>query len=374
MFTMQRIDERSLVKAEKPELVLLDTPELNAETPAHLLDDDITPIARLFARNTGAMPALGAGRDRGLDTDHRRLRAHAARLDDRRAEAGVRDRHRDRRDRMRRQRPRLLSRSRPARCCGGTARSAACAGPACGSATCCDNASCCRRRSTPATTARTSISTARDRRSHAACRSTRRWRRKRWWPSRSTASPCPSLHGGPLRLVAPGYPGASFQKWLTRVEVRDREHDGERMMDGHYRMPRAPLRHGEPFDHAQFEIITDMPVKSLITAPQDGFSAHGGRAAADSRPRLERAHAGRDGRAVVRRRRIVARGESRPRAAAASPGGDFRSRSPGRRAARSRSSRAPPTSNGRAQPLESVPWNPRGYLQQHVPSGARDIG
>jgi hypothetical protein len=32
---MQRIDERSLVKAEKPELVLLETPELNAETPAH---------------------------------------------------------------------------------------------------------------------------------------------------------------------------------------------------------------------------------------------------------------------------------------------------------------------------------------------------
>ena len=91
--------------------------------------------------------------------------------------------------------------------------------------------------------------------------------------------PLPALHGGPLRLVAPGYPGASFQKWLTRVEVRDREHDGERMRDGHYRMPRAPLRYGEPFDHAQFEIITDMPVKSLITAPRDGFSAHGGRAA-----------------------------------------------------------------------------------------------
>ena len=85
--------------------------------------------------------------------------------------------------------------------------------------------------------------------------------------------PLPVLHGGPLRLVAPGYPGASFQKWLTRIEVRDREHDGERMMDGHYRMPRAPLRYGEPFDHAQFEIITDMPVKSLITAPREGFSA-----------------------------------------------------------------------------------------------------
>ena len=69
MFTMQRIDERSLVKAEKPELVLLDTPELNAETPAHLLDDDITPTARLFARNTGAMPALGPAEIAALDTD-----------------------------------------------------------------------------------------------------------------------------------------------------------------------------------------------------------------------------------------------------------------------------------------------------------------
>ena len=108
MFTMQRIDERSLVKAEKPELVLLDTPELNAETPAHLLDDDITPTARLFARNTGAMPALGPAEIAGWTLQHRRLRADAARLDDRRAEAGIRDRHRDRRDRMRRQRPRLL--------------------------------------------------------------------------------------------------------------------------------------------------------------------------------------------------------------------------------------------------------------------------
>src|SRR6185436_10400567 len=85
--------------------------------------------------------------------------------------------------------------------------------------------------------------------------------------------PIPALHGGPLRLVVPGYPGASFQKWLTRIEVRDREHDGERMRHGHYRMPRTPLRYGEPFDDREFEIITDIPVKSLITAPREGFSA-----------------------------------------------------------------------------------------------------
>src|SRR5262249_42841452 len=58
--SMQRIDERSLVAAAKPGLVVLDTPELNVETPAHLLDDDITLVSRLFVRNTGAMPAMGA--------------------------------------------------------------------------------------------------------------------------------------------------------------------------------------------------------------------------------------------------------------------------------------------------------------------------
>ena len=55
---MQRIDDRSLVAAEKPELTVLPTPELNAETPAHLLDEDITPTDRLFVRNTGFMPGF----------------------------------------------------------------------------------------------------------------------------------------------------------------------------------------------------------------------------------------------------------------------------------------------------------------------------
>jgi sulfite oxidase len=27
--------------------------------------------------------------------------------------------------------------------------------------------------------------------------------------------PLPFLHGGPLRVVAPGYPGSAWQKWLV---------------------------------------------------------------------------------------------------------------------------------------------------------------
>src|ERR1700749_2427090 len=53
-------EQRRLVAAGKTELTILPTEELNAETPAHLLDDDITPLARLFARNAGTMPLPSA--------------------------------------------------------------------------------------------------------------------------------------------------------------------------------------------------------------------------------------------------------------------------------------------------------------------------
>lgn len=83
--------------------------------------------------------------------------------------------------------------------------------------------------------------------------------------------PLPRLHGGPLRIVAPGYPGSAWQKWLERIEIRPVEHDGEKMRGTDYRLPRRPFKPGERLDPDQFDIITDMPVKSLITAPLAGF-------------------------------------------------------------------------------------------------------
>ncbi|MCO4055356.1 MAG: sulfite oxidase [Bosea sp.] len=74
--------------------------------------------------------------------------------------------------------------------------------------------------------------------------------------------PLPALHGGPLRIVAPGYPGAAWQKWLSRIWLRDREHDGAKMTGMDYRI--------------DGKVITDMPVKSLITSPLDGFAARPG--------------------------------------------------------------------------------------------------
>lgn len=79
--------------------------------------------------------------------------------------------------------------------------------------------------------------------------------------------PLPLLHGAPLRVVAPGYPGSAWQKWLNRIWVRDREHDGEKMTGTDYRLPRHPVAPGQRPNPSDFAVIVDMPVKSMITFP-----------------------------------------------------------------------------------------------------------
>lgn len=86
----------------------------------------------------------------------------------------------------------------------------------------------------------------------------------------------PILNGYPLRLVAPGWPGSCSQKWLTRIWVRDREHDGAKMTGQSYRVPKYPVAPGTEVPDEDMEIIRSMPVKSLITAPQTGVRTQAG--------------------------------------------------------------------------------------------------
>ena len=82
--------------------------------------------------------------------------------------------------------------------------------------------------------------------------------------------PIHPMNGAPLRLVVPGLPGSCSQKWLTRVRLRDRVHDGAKMTGTSYRVPRRPVAPGERVDETEFVIVEAMPVKSLITHPATG--------------------------------------------------------------------------------------------------------
>jgi DMSO/TMAO reductase YedYZ molybdopterin-dependent catalytic subunit len=73
-----------------------------------------------------------------------------------------------------------------------------------------------------------------------------------------------------VRIVAPGFPGSAWQKWLTRIWVRDREHDGPKMTGTDYRMPLRTYAPGQKIDERDFAVIEELPTKTLITHPGDG--------------------------------------------------------------------------------------------------------
>ena len=81
----------------------------------------------------------------------------------------------------------------------------------------------------------------------------------------------PLQHGAPLRLVCGGWPGSVSGKWLTGLSIRDRVHDGAKMTGTSYRVPCRPVAPGETVADEDLCIIESMPVKSLITHPRSGI-------------------------------------------------------------------------------------------------------
>ncbi|HKJ17598.1 MAG TPA: sulfite oxidase [Xanthomonadales bacterium] len=79
------------------------------------------------------------------------------------------------------------------------------------------------------------------------------------------------MNGNPLRLVIGGWPGSVSGKWLTEILVRDRVHDGAKMGGQSYRVPCEPVAPGSEVADEDMCIIEAMPVKSLITSPQSGI-------------------------------------------------------------------------------------------------------
>jgi len=83
--------------------------------------------------------------------------------------------------------------------------------------------------------------------------------------------PLPLLHGGPLRLVLPGWYGENWIKWLTHITLTEKEDTGYYMKDA-YRVPKTPVKPGEAWVSATGAPIHTLLVQSFITSPKSGES------------------------------------------------------------------------------------------------------
>ncbi len=82
----------------------------------------------------------------------------------------------------------------------------------------------------------------------------------------------PWLNGHPLRLVTGGWPASTCGKWVRKLLVRDRVHDGAKMTGSSYRVPKYRVAPGTQVPKEDMQIIESMPVKSLITSPKSGIT------------------------------------------------------------------------------------------------------
>ena len=87
----------------------------------------------------------------------------------------------------------------------------------------------------------------------------------------------PLLNGYPLRLVFGGWPASCSGKWLTRIDIRNKIHDGEKMGGQSYRIPCEPVAPGTLVPDDDMCIIESMPVKSLITYPRTAAEIESGK-------------------------------------------------------------------------------------------------
>lgn len=80
----------------------------------------------------------------------------------------------------------------------------------------------------------------------------------------------PLMNGFPLRLVFGGWPASTSGKWLERISIRNKIHDGPKMGGNAYRVPCKSVQPGAAVADEDMCIIESMPVKSIITFPKTG--------------------------------------------------------------------------------------------------------
>jgi DMSO/TMAO reductase YedYZ molybdopterin-dependent catalytic subunit len=259
------------VVAGKDGLIILNDRPFNAETPAHLLDDPITPIARHFIRNNGLPPEDMSATDWRLRIDG---------LVDRPMTLSIADLKRD----FETVTERLVIE------CGGNGRAFFEPGASgnqwtVGAVACAEWTGVRLADVLKAAGVKDDvIYTAHEGADSHLSGDPSKMPLSRGVPIEKAMDPhnliafgmnggdIHPMNGAPLRLVVPGWPGSCSQKWLTRIWLRDQVHDGAKMTGTSYRVPRFPVAPGTDVAESDFEIIEAMPVKSLITHPVDGMA------------------------------------------------------------------------------------------------------
>jgi DMSO/TMAO reductase YedYZ molybdopterin-dependent catalytic subunit len=82
--------------------------------------------------------------------------------------------------------------------------------------------------------------------------------------------PLERIHGAPLRLVIPGWPGSVSHKWLSKITLLDKTYDAPEMLGTSYRIPVKPMVPGGRTDEANFKFLESMPVRAILTSPSSG--------------------------------------------------------------------------------------------------------
>ncbi len=82
-------------------------------------------------------------------------------------------------------------------------------------------------------------------------------------------------HGGPLRLIVPGWAGDNHVKWLLSISPQTDETHGF-YMDTGYRYPDVLGEPGVAIPPEKTHHVTDMPIKSIIANPLDGETVSAG--------------------------------------------------------------------------------------------------
>ncbi len=252
----------------KDGLTVLNDRPVNAETPAHLLDDDVTPTSRHFIRNNGVPPDEMSATDWQLTVDGEVGNPMTMTIGDLRGQFEVVT-------------ERLVIE------CGGNGR-AAFDPPARGNQWTYGAVACAEwtgvrladvlkaagvKNSAVYTAhygADTHLSGKPDKRPISrGVPMTKAMNPHNLIAFEMNGGPLHPMNGAPLRLVVPGWPGSCSQKWLTRIWLRDQVHDGAKMTGTSYRVPKYPVAPGQKVPKEDFEIIEAMPVKSLITRPRN---------------------------------------------------------------------------------------------------------